>query len=934
MRSRIITALLLVLAPLVTLRAAAPAKVDGFTWVRALGSIDEYRLDANRLQVLLMPDHSVPVFTFMVTYHVGSRNEVTGTTGATHLLEHLMFKGSQHYNYDLGTGFDTLLDRIGATNNATTWLDRTNYYEEVPSDHLELSVQLEADRIRGLLLRESDRQPEMTVVRNEFERGENDPVEALDKEITAAAFVAHPYHHPTIGWRSDIEKVPIEKLRNFYDIFYWPNNATVTLIGDFDPVTALRLIGKYYGPIHASPQPIPQIYTEEPAQQGPRRVMVKRPGELGVVGLAYKVPAALHADHAPLAVLADILADGKTSRCYRALTDRNLTISVDAGTGLTHDNTLFNIYARLAPGVGHEQVEKVLLAELARLKTEGVTPAEVNRALSKEAAATAYGRDGSFAIASQLNEDIAVGDWAYYFTLPERISAVTVADVNRVAKAYLQEDQSTTGWFVPLSTDAVAEETAAGPVKPRSSRHPNYYRGPEMAGGAAPAGSRSDRDEGVAASSAADRAAGGARIAPRVARRAIANIDVLTIKTSLQDVVTFQGSLSGGDVFNPPGRSAVADLTAGMLDKGTTRHDKFALAQQLEDVGASLEFGSTSQNLVFDGHCLKKDVPLVLGLLAEQLRSPAFSADEFAKLKKQLAGHYRRQLEDTSFRAGQSLARSIYPEGHPNRPPEASQYLADIDATTLDDITAFFAAHYGPAGMVFVAVGDIDDAAIERTLRAGFGGWMGGTAPPVAPKVAPLAAGRTEKVVMAGKASVSVVIGQPSGLKFSDPERVALELGTQVFGGHFFSSRLLAIIRNQEGLTYSIGARLANDTYTDGDWRIVGTFDAKLLDQGLASTLRELRRFTAQGVTAEELRDFKTAVSGSYKLSLATSEGLASRLLATVQRGLPLGFIDEYPEKIAALTLGQVNGAIREYLDPDKMVLVEAGTLPATDARL
>jgi zinc protease len=863
----------------------------------------------------------------MVTYHVGSRNEVTGTTGATHLLEHLMFKGSQHYNYDLGTGFDTLLDRIGATNNATTWLDRTNYYEEVPSDHLELSVQLEADRIRGLLLRESDRQPEMTVVRNEFERGENDPVEALDKEITAAAFVAHPYHHPTIGWRSDIEKVPIEKLRNFYDIFYWPNNATVTLIGDFDPVTALRLIGKYYGPIHASPQPIPQIYTEEPAQQGPRRVMVKRPGELGVVGLAYKVPAALHADHAPLAVLADILADGKTSRCYRALTDRNLTISVDAGTGLTHDNTLFNIYARLAPGVGHEQVEKVLLAELARLKTEGVTPAEVNRALSKEAAATAYGRDGSFAIASQLNEDIAVGDWAYYFTLPERISAVTVADVNRVAKAYLQEDQSTTGWFVPLSTDAVAEETAAGPVKPRSSRHPNYYRGPEMAGGAAPAGSRSDRDEGVAASSAADRAAGGARIAPRVARRAIANIDVLTIKTSLQDVVTFQGSLSGGDVFNPPGRSAVADLTAGMLDKGTTRHDKFALAQQLEDVG-------TSQNLVFDGHCLKKDVPLVLGLLAEQLRSPAFSADEFAKLKKQLAGHYRRQLEDTSFRAGQSLARSIYPEGHPNRPPEASQYLADIDATTLDDITAFFAAHYGPAGMVFVAVGDIDDAAIERTLRAGFGGWMGGTAPPVAPKVAPLAAGRTEKVVMAGKASVSVVIGQPSGLKFSDPERVALELGTQVFGGHFFSSRLLAIIRNQEGLTYSIGARLANDTYTDGDWRIVGTFDAKLLDQGLASTLRELRRFTAQGVTAEELRDFKTAVSGSYKLSLATSEGLASRLLATVQRGLPLGFIDEYPEKIAALTLGQVNGAIREYLDPDKMVLVEAGTLPATDARL
>ncbi|MDD3180827.1 MAG: pitrilysin family protein [Opitutaceae bacterium] len=915
--------------------------VDGFTHIRSLGGFDEYRLDANGLQVLLMPDHSAPVFTFMVTYHVGSRNEVTGTTGATHLLEHLMFKGSRHYNDDLGTGFDTLLDRIGATNNASTWLDRTNYYEEMPSDRLELALQLESDRMRELRLREEDRRPEMTVVHNEFERGENDPIEALDKEIGGVAYLAHPYHHPTIGWRSDIEKVPLEKLRAFYDTFYWPNNATVAIIGDIEPAGALRLVKQYYGPIPASPQPIPEVYTEEPLQQGPRRVTVKRPGELGVVGLAYKVPGARHPDHPALAVLADILTDGKTSRLYRALTDRNLTISVDAAKGFFRDNTLFTIYARLAPGISHGQVEKSILTELDRLKAEGVTLAEVTRAISKEMAATAYGRDGSFAIASQLNEDIAIGDWTCYVTLPEKIKAVTPADVDRVLKTYFVEDQSTTGWFVPVNEGGAAS-APPGSAKPNPRfaalrppvPHPSYYRDPASPAADARIPARTARNGSTtgAASVNQDRSSPGAKIAQRVVRRSIAGLDVLTLKTALQDVVTMQGSLPAGDVFNPPGHPAVADLAAGLLDKGTTAQDRFALAQQLEDVGATIRFGTTAQDLTFTARCLKKDVPLVLGLLAEQLRQPAFSAEEFAKLKKQIAGRYRQQLEDTGFRAGQALARAIYPHGHPNRPPEAEAYLADLDAVTLEEIKAFHAAHYGPQGMVLIAVGDVDDIVIDRALGEAFAGWTGGKPLPPAPKAVQLAQGRTEKIFMPGKASVSLIVGHPSGLKFSDPDHMALDLATQIFGGGFFSSRLLATVRAKEGLTYSIGARLANDTYTDGEWRIVGTFAPELLDRGAASTLRELRSLAAHGVTADELRDFKSAVTGSYKLSLATSAGLAGRLLATVQRGLPLVCIDEYPQEIQALTLEQVNRSIRQYIDPGRMVLVEAGTLPGTAA--
>ncbi|MEY2880896.1 MAG: hypothetical protein RLZZ15_3276 [Verrucomicrobiota bacterium] len=305
------SSLLVVTANAARAADAPPVRVPGFKFVKTVGGISNYTLEANALEVLLLPDHSAPVITFMVTYRVGSRNEVTGTTGATHLLEHLMFKGSKNYNADLGTGFDKLLDRIGATNNATTWLDRTNYYEEIPSNQLELAIQLEADRMRDLLLRESDRAPEMTVVRNEFERGENEPAAALSKEITAAAFIAHPYHHPTIGWRSDIEKVTIEKLREFYDTFYWPDNATISVIGDFDPATALALLAKHYGRFTRSPKPIPQVYTEEPTQEGPRRVVVKRPGELGVVGLGFKVPGTTHADSAALTVLGDILGEAR-----------------------------------------------------------------------------------------------------------------------------------------------------------------------------------------------------------------------------------------------------------------------------------------------------------------------------------------------------------------------------------------------------------------------------------------------------------------------------------------------------------------------------------------------------------------------------------------------------------------------------------------------
>jgi zinc protease len=264
--------------------------------------------------------------------------------------------------------------------------------------------------------------------------------------------MAHPYHHPTIGWRSDIEHVPIEKLRAFYDTFYWPDNATVTIVGDVDPAQALKLVSKYYGKIPRAPQPIPVVYTEEPPQSGPRRVTLERPGQLGNILIAYKIPAARDADLPALEVLGSILSDGKSSRLYPALVDKSLALGTEAGAYRLRDPGMFIVSATLAPGATHDQVEKIALAEIEKLKTSGVTAAEVGRIVRQYQAAEAYARDGTTNIASSLNEWIAVGDWTLYARYADLMAKVTPADVQRVAKTYLGHDQSTTGWFVPVET--------------------------------------------------------------------------------------------------------------------------------------------------------------------------------------------------------------------------------------------------------------------------------------------------------------------------------------------------------------------------------------------------------------------------------------------------------------------------------------------------
>jgi len=368
-------------------------------------------------------------------------------------------------------------------------------------------------------------------------------------------------------------------------------------------------------------------------------------------------------------------------------------------------------------------------------------------------------------------------------------------------------------------------------------------------------------------------------------------------------------------------------LTGMLLDKGTLTHDQFALAEELERVGATLSFSVDTQMLEISAKCLKKDVPLVIGLIAEQLRTPAFAPAELEKVKKQFAGSLQRQLESTDFRAGDAFSRAVYPVGHPNHQPPTEEMLAAIEAAKIEDVRAFHKNFYGPAHLTLVVVGDVDAAVTQGELTKSFSGWTGGVALPHPAKATPTDAQKTQSVFMPDKTSVSVVLGQSTGLRYSDDDYQALRVGTAVLGGTGFSGRLMQTVRDKEGLTYGIYANTANDTFTDGEWKITATFAPALLEKGIASMRQQLTAWYDKGITPAELDYRKSNLVGGFKVSLATSDGLAASLLAAIHRGYDVDWLDRFPRVVGALTVDQVNSAVKKHLKPEDMFLIKAGSV-------
>jgi zinc protease len=418
-----------------------------------------------------------------------------------------------------------------------------------------------------------------------------------------------------------------------------------------------------------------------------------------------------------------------------------------------------------------------------------------------------------------------------------------------------------------------------------------------------------------------------ASVARDAVRADIDGIDVVVLKTDVNDVVTVVGSLRAGDDRSPEGDVALATVTGSMIDKGTTKQDKFAIAQELGNVGAGLSFGVSESTVDIRGRCLRKDLPLLVSLLAQQLREPALADAELAKVKKQLEGAIRSQLDDPDFRADNAFTRAIYPPGHPNRQPTPEAFLTDLAKTTVEEVRRFHSQFYGPTGMRLVIVGDVDPVAAQAEIRKAFAGWRGGSIPPAPPKASRLEKAEVETIFIPDKSSVTVLMGQPTELRFSDPDLLPLRLGTRILGSGGFTSRLMSTVRDREGLTYGIFASTTNDMFADGDWRLQADFAPSLLDKGLASTKREVDSWRNAGVTDDELKRAKSELAGLYQVGLATTGGMAGTILAMLNRGMPLSFVDEYPKKIAAISREQVNDAIKRHVDPSRMVLVKAGTI-------
>jgi zinc protease len=420
---------------------------NGFVHMQTKHGFEEYTLTKNGLTVLYRHDTSAPVGGLMVTYLVGSRYEATGHTGATHLLEHLMFKGSKRFPKVRGMSVIDRLEEKGARMNASTWFDRTNYYEVLPQQHLEFAIELEADRMRNAVITEKDKQEELPAVQSEYAMVKNMPTEELETHIWATAFQAHPYHHSTIGWLSDVENVSLQRLKQFYDTYYWPDNAVVSVISPFDRSTTLGLVKKHFEKVPRAPFAIPQPYTQEPEQTGPRFVDVRRAGTTNIVSIAFKVPEARHTDTTTLLVLEEILGAGrKSSRLYKTFVDSRLAVSAHVNYWPFHDPSLFAISVELAPGVQHEKVQELILKELKRLE-DGVTPDELHQAHMAVRTDLARSQDGHLSALSVLNEAIATGDWRFYYDLPAKLKKVASNSVVDVARRYFSENGMTVGYY-------------------------------------------------------------------------------------------------------------------------------------------------------------------------------------------------------------------------------------------------------------------------------------------------------------------------------------------------------------------------------------------------------------------------------------------------------------------------------------------------------
>jgi zinc protease len=870
--------------------------------------ITEYRYK-NGLRFLSYPDPASPTVTVNMTVLVGSRHEGYGETGMAHLLEHMLFKGCKLYPDS--KAMDGAMQAHGAVDyNATTWTDRTNYYETLPGSdkNLDFALRLEADRLLTSFIRREDLVLEMTVVRNEFEIGENRPHSILNQRMMAVAFEWHNYGKSTIGNRADIEKVPVDRLQAFYKKYYQVDNVVLIVAGKFDEKKALEQVGKYFGTLKAPKRVLEQTYTEEPPQDGERSVVLRRVGKTAVAGLMYHIPATAHEDHPGTEILSMVLGSTPSGRLYKALVDKKKATSIGYDATSWADPGILELTASVADNVTPEEVRDIMIAETEKLVDRPATQEEVTRAVRKYLAVREQRLAKSTTTATEISEWVGAGDWRLLFIHRDRVAKVTPADVNRVAKKYLRQSNRTVGLFIPTS------EVTRTPIPetPDIAKLVKDFKG----------------GKDIVAGEVFDPTP--ANIEKRVTRFQLAGglkVAFFPKKTRGETIVGTL-TLRFGNEDSLLGKSTAAGFVGSMLTRGAKKYSRLEIQDELDILKSKLSASSSLGALRVSWQSKRETHGDLLKLLHEVLRTPTFPADEFEIMKQNTKQDLEETMVDPQALAFRQLTRTLNP--HPkdsiHYTPTFEEALARLAKLQRDDVVKIYNEQIGAAHGELAIVGDFDPVAAKKQLEATFGAWKSDVPYKRIPSVLVAGVkGSTHSINTPDKENAVYGAAVKFAMLDTDPDYPALEMGNYILGVGF-TSRLMDRLRQKEGWSYGCGSQLSVGSQDNVAQFLMYAFcNPDVIDKLDKGAVAELNKAIKTGVTEAELKLAIKSYLDELKVERGKDDSLAEGLRSGLQLGRTFEFAAKMEEKFAAVTVKDVNRALAAHLSSDRLVIVRAG---------
>ena len=910
----ILGALALWIAP-----AAATAEADDTpagsppataTKVASVEGITEYRLD-NGLRLLLFPDRSNQQITVNIIYDVGSRHEGYGETGMAHLLEHLLFKGSTNH-----PDIPAEIAGHGASAGATTWFDRTHYNETVlaSEENLGWALDLEADRMVNSFIAAKDLEPEMTVVRNEWERNENSPGNVLLERVLSSAYLWHNYGNTTIGARSDIENVPIERLQAFYRKYYQPDNAVLVVAGRFDPERVVELVEEKFGPIprpdRSGANKLFQTYTAEPAQDGERTVTLRRVGDVQMVMAAFHIPGGSHEHFAAVDVLARLLDAEPTGRLYKNLVGPGLAADADADVWQLREPGVLIVSAEVREGDSLRDATDAMLATLQGLVHEPPTEEEVRRAKTQYAAAFELAFNNPEAIALEMRKWVTMGDWRLMFLYRDRMEQVTPEDVLEVARAYILPSNRTIGYFHPT------DETP-----PRAAVSEN----PDVAALVASYAGREAVAQGEAFEPTPE------NIDRRTRTLTLSNgVEVALLpKEARGDEVSVHFAFRHGTEQSLEGKSTAADMAGTMLMRGTTKRSRQEIEDGFDRLRLRGSVGGGAMEATGDVTTVRRNLPAALRLLGEILREPAFDSTEFELLREVVLASLEASRSDPqalALVAKNRHIRSRYGKEHVHYVPTIEEQIARYEAVTLEEARDFWASFYGAEGGTIAIVGDFDPDEILSVLEEVFGDWT--AKEPFQRVEAPYQALDTVAVDIEtpDKTNALMVASQVFRMHDDHADFPAMLMANHILGGGLKHSRLATRIRQKEGLSYSVGSQLIVTPLDEiGELVAYAIFAPENADKVMAAFREEMARALESGFTAEEVATAKRGYLDGVRNARADDGTVASMLADNLFLDRTMAYTAQQEAAIEALTPADIHAALRRHIDLRRISVFRGG---------